>query len=128
MFRQACRTGATRFKARIALAMASLCLPSSSGTIRAAARNLDHEFNAPGASRWVHVSRNPMVLIELLMDLLPLRQTYVNVGQKPPHNMAAGMDRLFCGPAFLPAHQWRAGAVQWGFCCFCGPAAGCAAL
>jgi uncharacterized heparinase superfamily protein len=94
-------TGETRFKARIALAMASLCLPASSGTIRAAARNLDHEFHHQVLADGCHVSRNPMVLIELLMDLLPLRQTYVNVGQKPPHNMAAGMDRLFCGLRFF---------------------------
>jgi uncharacterized heparinase superfamily protein len=93
--------GATRFKARIALAMASLCLPSSSGTVRAAARNLDQEFQHQVLPDGCHVSRNPMVLIELLTDLLPLRQTYVNVGQKPPHNMAAGMDRLFSGLRFF---------------------------
>lgn len=94
-------TGVTRFKARIALAMASLCLPASNGTIRAAARNLDHEFQSQVLPDGCHVSRNPMVLIELLMDLLPLRQTYVNVGQSPPHNMAAGMDRLFGGLRFF---------------------------
>lgn len=93
--------GATRFKARIALAMASLCLPASSGAVRAAARNLDHEFHHQVLPDGCHVSRNPMVLIELLMDLLPLRQTYVNLGQKPPHNMAAGMDRLFGGLRFF---------------------------
>jgi uncharacterized heparinase superfamily protein len=93
--------GSTRFQSRIALAMASLCLPASQGAIRAAARNLDHEFEQQVLADGGHISRNPMVLIELLTDLLPLRQTYVNVGQKPPRNMAAGMDRLFSALRFF---------------------------
>jgi uncharacterized heparinase superfamily protein len=92
---------ATRFKVRIALAMASLCLPSSSGAVRAAARNLDSEINAQILPDGGHVSRNPMVLIELLTHLLPLKQTYINLGQKPPRNMAAGMDRMFSALRFF---------------------------
>jgi len=85
----------TRFKCRIALAMASLCLPSSAGTVRSAARNLSLEFELQILPDGGHISRNPMILVDLLTDLLPLRQTYVNLGQKPPANMIAGMDRMF---------------------------------
>lgn len=92
---------ATRFKARIALAMASLCLPSSSGAVRAASRNLDSEIDAQILPDGGHVSRNPMVLIELLTNLLPLKQTYINLGQKPPRNLAAGMDRMFSALRFF---------------------------
>lgn len=92
---------AGRFKARVALAMASLCMPSSAGGVRAAARNLDSEFDHQILPDGGHVSRNPMVLVDLLTDLLPLRQTYVNLGQKPPRNMAAGMDRMFSGLRFF---------------------------
>ena len=86
---------ATRFKARIALAMASLCLPSGTSTVRSAARNLDMEIDQQILPDGGHISRNPMVLIELLTNLLPLKQTYINLGQKPPRNMPAGMDRMF---------------------------------
>lgn len=92
---------ATRFKARIALAMASLCLPAGSGAVRSAARHLDAEFDQQILPDGGHVSRNPMVLLDLLTDLLPLRQTYVNLGQKPPHHMAAGMDRMFAALRFF---------------------------
>tara|TARA_R110002020_G_scaffold47752_6_gene136114 strand:- start:8233 stop:9888 length:1656 start_codon:yes stop_codon:yes gene_type:complete len=92
---------AIRFRARIALAMASLCLPASAGTVRSASRNLDAEFDLQILPDGGHTSRNPMVLIDLLTDLLPLRQTYVNLGQKPPAKMAAGMDRMFSALRFF---------------------------
>jgi len=92
---------ATRFKARIALAMASLCLPSSAGVVRTASNNLDNEFNCQILPDGGHLSRNPMVLIDLLTILLPLRQTYVNLGQKPPRSMTAGMDRMFSALRFF---------------------------
>jgi len=91
----------TRFKARIALAMASLCVPSSAGAVRAASRYLDSEIDAQILPDGGHVSRNPMVLIDLLTNLLPLKQTYINLGQKPPRNMAAGMDRMFSALRFF---------------------------
>lgn len=92
---------ATRFKARIALAMASLCLPSNAGAVRSASRNLDSEIEGQILPDGGHVSRNPMILIELLTNLLPLKQTYINLGQKPPRNMAAGMDRMFSALRFF---------------------------
>ena len=92
---------ATRFKARTALAMASLCLPSSAGQIKAASRHLDSEIDAQILPDGGHISRNPMVLIELLTNLLPLKQTYINLGQKPPRNLAAGMDRMFSALRFF---------------------------
>ncbi|MDZ7601483.1 MAG: heparinase II/III family protein [Hoeflea sp.] len=92
---------AVRFRVRIALAMASLCLPASVGTIRSASRHLDAEFDQQILPDGGHASRNPMVLIDLLTDLLPLRQTYVNLGQKPPARMAAGMDRMFSALRFF---------------------------
>ena len=91
----------TRFRARIALAMASLCLPSSAGVVRSASRHLSTEFDLQILPDGGHVSRNPMILVDLLTDLLPLRQTYINLGQKPPANMIAGMDRMFSALRFF---------------------------
>lgn len=94
-------TDGVRFRARIALAMASLCLPSGAGAVRAAARHLDHEFEVQILPDGGHISRNPLVLVNLLTDLLPLRQTYVNLGQKPPAKMIVGMDRMFSALRFF---------------------------
>jgi len=93
--------GAARFKVRIALAMASLCAPSSDTVIRTAARHLDFEFDRQILPDGGHVSRNAVVLVDLLTDLLPLRQTYVNLGQKIPARMVSGMDRMFCALRFF---------------------------
>ncbi|WP_110032898.1 heparinase II/III family protein [Hoeflea marina] len=93
--------GQTRLRVRIALAMASLCLPTSSSGVRAAARLLDAELDRQILPDGGHVSRNPMALIELLTELLPLRQTYVNLGQKLPSRMVPSMDRMYSALRFF---------------------------
>ena len=93
--------GEERLQARIALAFASLCLPSGSGTVRAAARHLDLELSRQILGDGGHLSRNPQMLVEFLTDLLPLRQTYINLGQNPPPGMAAAMDRMFSALRFF---------------------------
>jgi Uncharacterized protein conserved in bacteria len=93
--------GETRFRVRIALAMSSLCLPAGAGAVKTAARLLDVEFERQILPDGGHISRNPQVLVELLTDLLPLRQTYVNLGQKLPGRMIAGIDRMFSALRFF---------------------------
>lgn len=93
--------GEVRFKVRIALAMASLCVPASTGAVKAAARHLDSEFERQILPDGGHISRNAQVLVELLTDLLPLRQTYINVGHRLPIRMAAGIDRMFSALRFF---------------------------
>lgn len=93
--------GETRFRVRIALAMASLCLPAGPNAIRAAARLLDDEFARQILPDGGHISRNGQVLLNLLTDLLPLRQTYVNVGSRLPPRMTPGIDRIFTGLKFF---------------------------
>src|SRR5262249_28111964 len=41
-----------------------------------------------------HVSRNPGVLVELLLDLLPLRQCFVTRGRPPPVPLNAAVTRM----------------------------------
>lgn len=41
-----------------------------------------------------HISRNPRRLIELLADLLPLRQTYATRGMEPPLALISAIDRM----------------------------------
>nr|WP_099867186.1 heparinase II/III family protein [Pararhizobium haloflavum] len=87
--------GEVRLRVRIALAMATLAMPASPSTIRSAARNLDHEMDRQILPDGGHVSRNPQVILDLLADLLPLRQTYINLGQSLPKRLIPGIDRMF---------------------------------
>eukprot|EP01037_Dinobryon_pediforme_P012735 gene12735-12831_t len=53
-------------------------------------RELDRQILRDGG----HISRNPQVLIELMLDLLPLRQLYVARGLNPPDGLQNAMDRI----------------------------------
>lgn len=87
--------GEPRFRVRIALAMATLALPSSQGAIRTAARALDAEIDRQILPDGGHVSRNPQAGLDLLADLLPLRQTYVNLVHGSPGRLIPAIDRMF---------------------------------
>ena len=70
--------GKERLRARIALAFAALSLPVPPSALRSATRNLDAEIERQILPDGGHISRNPMAVLDLLADLLPLRQTYAN--------------------------------------------------
>ncbi len=89
------RDGEARFRVHMALAMATLATPASPSAIKAAARNLDAELEKQILPDGGHVSRNPQVNMTLLADLLPLRQTYLNLGHTPPKGLVPSIDRMF---------------------------------
>ncbi|WP_419907035.1 heparinase II/III family protein [Hoeflea sp.] len=91
----AMRDGEKRFRVRIALAMATLALPASPTAIRHAAKYLDQEIDRQILADGGHISRNPQVAMTLLADLLPLRQTYLNLGHTPPKGLVSSIDRMF---------------------------------
>jgi uncharacterized heparinase superfamily protein len=96
--------GETRLRIRIALAVATVSLASSSGRLKRAARNLDLELDRQVLGDGGHISRNPRVGLELLFDLLPLRQTYVNLGFDPPARLMPAIDRMYPALRFF-RHQ-----------------------
>ncbi|KWV44062.1 heparinase [Rhizobium altiplani] len=96
--------GEVRFRLRIALAMASIAMPTRAGALRRAAEALDQEFDSQILPDGGHVSRNPRVGLELLLDLLPLRQTYVNLGHDLPQKLISGIDRMYPALRFF-RHQ-----------------------
>lgn len=98
------RDGETRLRVRIALAMASLAMPASPKTIRKAAANLDIELDRQILADGGHISRNPRTGLELLFDLLPLRQTYVNLGHDVPAKLIPCIDRMYPALRFF-RHQ-----------------------
>jgi uncharacterized heparinase superfamily protein len=101
---KACPEGETRFRIRIAIAMLSLSVPASASTIRRAARLLDEEIDRQILPDGGHVSRNPRTTLDLLLDLLPLRQTYMNLGYDMPSRLISGIDRMYPALRFF-RHQ-----------------------
>ena len=96
--------GETRLRIRIALAMLSLVVPNGASQIRRAADVLDREIEAQILADGGHVSRNPRVTLDLLLDLLPLRQTYMNLGHDLPQRLIPGIDRMYPALRFF-RHQ-----------------------
>lgn len=96
--------GEARLRVRIALAMASVSMPASTSVIRKAARSLDLELDRQILPDGGHFSRNPLAGLELLLDLLPLRQTYVNLGHDVPSRLIPCIDRMYPALRFF-RHQ-----------------------
>ena len=87
--------GEELLRVRIALTFAALALPVSAQALRGATRNLSHELDRQILPDGGHISRNPDALLELLADLLPLRQTYANQAEAPPKALIGAIDRMF---------------------------------
>ncbi|MBV9530079.1 MAG: heparinase, partial [Bradyrhizobium sp.] len=86
--------GAPRLKVMIALCYASLCLAKEAQHIRRASRKLSNELQRQILPDGGHISRNPGALIELLIDLLPLRQTFAARNIAPPPALLNAIDRM----------------------------------
>ncbi len=87
--------GETRLYTAIALAMASICVDLPETRRNAAARRLDFELECQILADGGHVSRNPQVLLRLLFELLPLRQTYINLNLPLPKRLVPAIDRIY---------------------------------
>jgi uncharacterized heparinase superfamily protein len=96
--------GEARLRVRIALAAASMAIPSSTRVVRRAVQMLDTELDRQILADGGHVSRNPRAGLELLLDLLPLRQTYVNLGIDLPPRLIPAIDRMYPALRFF-RHQ-----------------------
>ena len=88
------RDGLPRLQALIALNYATLCMEGQSGQLRGNARRLIDELRAQILPDGGHVSRNPGALIELLADLLPLRQLFSARNLQPPSALNNAIDRM----------------------------------
>ncbi len=86
--------GAARLRALIALLLTRLCTDEQSLDAGALTRAFAHEAGAQILSDGGHVSRNPAVLIELLLDLLPLRQCFIVRDQPPPEALVQVIERM----------------------------------
>jgi len=86
--------GTPRLMVRIALAFASLSLPTANGRIRAAAPHLADELDRQIFPDGGHISRDPSAIVAILAELLPLRETYLSQGQPIPKGIYSAIDRM----------------------------------
>jgi len=86
--------GEEKLRARIALAFAALSLPTPVSSLRSATRNLNFELEEQILPDGGHISRNPRAVMELLADLLPLRQTYASQAEPPPPALLGAVERM----------------------------------
>ena len=86
--------GVPRLQVLIALCYASLCLANQAKQIRSASKKLSDELQRQILPDGGHISRNPGALIDLLIDLLPLRQTFAARNIAPPPALLNAIDRM----------------------------------
>jgi uncharacterized heparinase superfamily protein len=86
--------GYPRLLALIGLVQASLCIAGHERLLASAERHLVDELGRQVLEDGSHATRNPAVLVELLLDLLPLRQCLVAGGFEPPAMLPTAIGRM----------------------------------
>ncbi len=87
-------TGEARLSAAIALAGLGICADGVDALRRRALKLLAAELDRQILPDGGHVGRNPAVLVETLLDLLPLRQAFAARGLEAPPQLLNAIDRM----------------------------------
>jgi len=85
--------GAAHLQAVVALADAALCIAGQARRINAATERMGHELQRQILPDGGHISRDPGAVIEILLELLPLRQLYAARNLAPPPALLNAIDR-----------------------------------
>lgn len=83
-----------RLQASIALAYAGLTCEGCATMGRQATKLVRRELDAQILADGGHVGRNPRAVLDLLLDLLPLKQIYLARGLEPPDALIKAIDRM----------------------------------
>jgi uncharacterized heparinase superfamily protein len=86
--------GVPRLVALTALIYAGLCIAEQQAVVDRYSRPFCKELNRQILPDGGHISRNPDALVELLLDLLPLRQCFVARDRAPPKELTDAIDRI----------------------------------
>ena len=86
--------GVERLQASLAIASACISMAGQGRFARQSIRRLEHELNRQILPDGGHISRNPRALIDILTDLLPVRQAFVSQGLEIPPAMLQSVDRM----------------------------------
>nr|WP_246717642.1 heparinase II/III family protein [Microvirga flocculans] len=91
------RSGALPYQqlmAAIALCYAGLCCEGLDRNLKRASRLLARELDRQILADGGHASRNPRIIVELLFDLLPLRQMFASREVDTPEALLRSIDRI----------------------------------
>ncbi|MDP4022578.1 heparinase II/III family protein [Methylobacterium sp. NEAU 140] len=83
-----------RLTAAVALCYAGLCCEGIQPILRRATRVLSRELDRQILPDGGHRSRDPRFAMDLLLDLLPLRQSYLSRSVEPPAALLRAVDRM----------------------------------
>ena len=86
--------GHARLLALVALTLADLCISGHESQLGGVERVLSTELGLQIFDDGGHVSRNPLVPMELLLDLLPLRQCFNSRGRAVPAALDTAIARM----------------------------------
>ncbi len=86
--------GMPRLLATMAVAAASISMSGQGRFARHSLKKLDHELTRQILPDGGHISRNPGAVLEVLADLLPVRQTFTSQGLPPSQAMMDAVDRM----------------------------------
>ncbi|MFD1697683.1 heparinase II/III family protein [Roseibium aestuarii] len=86
--------GVERLQAALAIAAGSVCLSGHGRFTRQALRRLDYELNRQILPDGGHVSRSPGAIIQILADLLPVRQVFMAQGLEMTGTVMQSVDRM----------------------------------
>src|SRR5271154_4165752 len=88
------RSGVAHMQAVIALSYAALCIAGQSRHIKTTTERLKQEIERQILPDGGHVSRDPGAIIEILLELLPLRQAFSSRNIAPPQAVSNAIDRM----------------------------------
>jgi uncharacterized heparinase superfamily protein len=88
------RDGVPRAQVAIALCYAAFCMQNQGRHVRTATKRLNDELQRQILPDGGHISRNAGALLELLIDLLPLRTVFTARNTPPPPALLNAIDRM----------------------------------
>ncbi|MBZ9937450.1 heparinase II/III family protein [Mesorhizobium sp. BR1-1-16] len=86
--------GRPRLAVTMALAAAALSLADQNRFVRQASRYVDQELARQILPDGGHIGRNPAAVLDILVDLLPLRQAFTARGLQPSPVLLGAIDRM----------------------------------
>lgn len=89
-----CGDGVPRMVCAMALNFAALCLGGQEKRLGRAIALLEKELERQILPDGGHFSRHPGAAAEILLDLLPLRQTFTARDMEPPQKLVSAIDRM----------------------------------
>lgn len=101
-------SGYDRLLCLTALVLADLCVAGHDRQLRRMQRIFGDELNRQILRDGGHISRNPGTPVEILLDLMPLRQCYVARGREPPPALVQAITRMI---TFLKTMRLGGGAL-----------------